>query len=99
MARRLTRDNGLPEKLFVIHQFTDGMVPDIRKVRRHDGLAMVQHVDGFGSPADKLATYRDVAVPRKFTMGFKVFYDEDVPRMRPKQVRRALPDVRFVSYQ
>ncbi len=96
---RLTRDNGLPEKLFVIHQFTDGMVPDIRKVRRREGLAMVQHVDGFGSPADKLATYRNVAVPRKFTMGFKVFYDEDVPRMRPKQVRRALPDVRFVSYQ
>ena len=23
----------------------------------------------------------------------------DVPRMRPKQVRRALPDVRSVSYQ
>jgi hypothetical protein len=96
---RLTRENGLPEKLFVVHQFTTGMVPDIRKVRRSDGLAMVQHVDGFGSPAVKLATYRNVAVPRKFTMGFKVFYDEDVPRMRPKQVRRALPDVRFVSYQ
>lgn len=96
---RLTRDNDLPEKLFVVHQFTDGMVPDIRKVRRRDGLAMVQHVDGFGSPADKLATYANVAVPRKFTMGFKLFYDEDSPRMRPKQVRRSLPDVRFVSFQ
>ena len=96
---RLTRDNGLPEKLFVVHQFTTGMVPDIRKVRRREGLAMVQHVDGFGSPADKLATYDGVAVPRKFTMGFKLFYDEDVPRMRPRQVRRSLPDVRFVSFQ
>lgn len=96
---RLTRDNDLPEKLFVVHQFTDSMVPDIRKVRRRDGLAMVQHVDGFGSPADKLATYRDVAVPRKFTMGFKLFYDEDTPRMRPAQVRKSLPDVRFVSFQ
>ncbi|GAA5106821.1 hypothetical protein GCM10023339_04190 [Alloalcanivorax gelatiniphagus] len=96
---RLTRDNALPEKLFVIHQFTDGMVPDIRKVRRRDSLAMVQHVDGFGSPADKLVTYDNVAVPRKFTMGFKLFYDEDSPRMRPRQVRRSLPDVRFVSFQ
>lgn len=96
---RLTRDNDLPEKLFVIHQFTDGMVPDIRKVRQRPGLAMVQHVDGFGSPAVKLETYRNVAVPRKFTMGFKIFYDEDVPRMRPAQVRRELPDVRFVSFQ
>jgi hypothetical protein len=75
------------------------MVPDIRQVRRREGLAMVQHIDGFGSPADKLMTYSNVAVPRKFTMGFKLFYDEDSPRMRPKQVRRSLPDVRFVSYQ
>lgn len=96
---RLTRDHGLPEKLFVIHQFTDGMVPDIRKVRRREGLAMVQHIDGFGNPADKMMTYHGVAVPRKFTMGFKIFYDEDVPRMRAGQVRRSLPDVRFVSFQ
>ena len=96
---RLTRDNDLPEKLFVVHQFTTGMVPDIRKVRSREGLAMVQHVDGFGSPADKLMTYDTVAVPRKFTMGFKLFYDEDSPRMRPRQVRRSLPDVRFVSFQ
>jgi hypothetical protein len=31
-------------------------------------------------------------------MGFKIFYDEDQPRMRPRDVRR-LKDVRFVSYQ
>jgi hypothetical protein len=96
---RLTRDHGLPEKLFVIHQFTHGMVPDIRKVRHREGLAMVQHIDGFGNPADKMMTYHGVAVPRKFTMGFKIFYDEDVPRMRAGQVRRSLPDVRFVSFQ
>ena len=74
------------------------MVPDIGKVRMRDGLAMVQHVDGFGSPADKLATYDGVARPQKFTMGFKIFYDEDQPRMRPHEVR-GLKDVRFVSFQ
>lgn len=95
---RLTRTHGLPEKVFMVHQFTRGMVPDIRKVRRREGLAMVQHVDGFGSPADKLATYAAVALPRKFTMGFKIFYDEDQPRMRPRQVRRPR-DVRFISFQ
>jgi hypothetical protein len=95
---RLTEANGLPQKLFVIHQFQDGMVPDIAKVRQRDGLAMVQHVDGFGNPADKLETYAGVARPRKFTMGFKIFYDEDQPRMRPRHVRR-LKDVRFVSFQ
>ncbi len=95
---KLTQAGGLPEKLFVLHQFQDGMIPDIGKVRARDGLAMVQHVDGFGSPANKLATYDNVARPKKFTMGFKIFYDEDVPRMKPREVRR-LPAVRFVSFQ
>jgi len=31
-------------------------------------------------------------------MGFKLFYDDDVPRMRPREVR-PLSDVRFVSFQ
>lgn len=95
---KLTQAGGLPEKLFVLHQFQDGMIPDIGKVRARDGLAMVQHVDGFGSPAIKLATYDNVARPKKFTMGFKVFYDEDVPRMLPREVR-SIPAVRFVSFQ
>lgn len=95
---KLTTAAGLPEKLFVLHQFQDGMVPDIGKVRAREGLAMVQHVDGFGSPAIKLSTYAGVARPKKFTMGFKIFYDEDVPRMRPREVRK-LRDVRFVSFQ
>ena len=95
---RLTHAGGLPEKLFVLHQFQRGMIPDVGKVRAREGLAMVQHVDGFGSPAIKLATYDNVARPKKFTMGFKLFYDEDVPRMRPREVRR-LSDVRFVSFQ
>jgi hypothetical protein len=32
-------------------------------------------------------------------MGFKLFYDEDVHRFTPAQVRRIRPPVRFVSYQ
>ena len=32
-------------------------------------------------------------------MGFKLFYDEDVNRFSPAEVRRIRPAVRFVSYQ
>lgn len=95
---KLTKASNLPEKLFVLHQFQSGQIPDIGKVRARDGIAMVQHVDGFGSPANKLATYDNVARPKKFTMGFKIFLDEDMPRMRPREVR-SLKDVRFVSFQ
>ncbi len=95
----LTAARRLPEKLFLVHQFKSSMVSDVDRVRRRDGLAMVQHVDGFGSPAQKLATYAAVARPRRFTMGFKVFYDEDRPRMTAAAVRRIRPAVRFVSFQ
>ncbi len=96
---RLTVDDGLPQKLFVLHQFRVDMVPDIGAIARRKGLAMVQHVDGFGTRRQKLSTYHAVARPRQFTMGFKLFYDEDVDRMGAPAVHAIRPNVRFVSYQ
>ena len=95
----ITAHRDLPEKLFVLHQFRESMIPDAGRIKRRDGLAMVQHVDGFGSPAQKLATYAAVARPKQFTMGFKLFYDEDRPRMTAGAVRRIRPAVRLVSFQ
>ncbi len=95
----LVRIERLPEKLFVLHQFRTSMIRDIDRIRRRPGLAMVQHVDGFGTPAQKRATYGAVARPSRFTMGFKLFYDEDVRLLGPAAVLRLRPRVRFVSYQ
>jgi hypothetical protein len=97
--RRLVAIEALPEKPFLLHEFRTSMVRDIDRVKQRDGLAMVQHVDGFGTQAQKLATYHAVARPGQFSMGFKLFYDEDVHRFTPAQVRRIRPAVRFVSYQ
>lgn len=96
---RLVEDEGLPEKALVLHQFRTSMVRDIDQVSDSDGVALVQHVDGFGTQAEKLATYHAVARPGRFTMGLKLFYDEDVNRFTPRQVRRIRPPVRLVSYQ
>lgn len=96
---RLTREEDLPEKLFVLHQFRTDMVRNIGRVRARPRLAMVQHVDGFGTPRQKRATYDAVAKPRQFTMGFKLFYDEDVRRMGASEVHALRPEVRFVSFQ
>ncbi|MEO9325050.1 hypothetical protein ABFT23_16265 [Nocardioides sp. C4-1] len=94
-----TARQGLPEKLFVLHQFRTDMIPNIERVETRANLAMVQHVDGFGTPGQKLDTYRAVARHDRFHMGFKLFYDEDVDRMSPRDVRRVRPAVRFVSFQ
>ena len=96
---RLAVQGDLPEKLFVLHQFRTSMVERIDRVRQRPRLALVQHVDGFGNQREKLATYGVVAFPEKFTMGFKLFYDEDVNRMGPREVHRIRPRVRFISFQ
>lgn len=95
----LTRRHDLPEKLFVLHQFRIAMIENIKRVEPRRGLAMVQHVDGFGTRAEKMATFNVVAQPNQFLMGMKIFYDEDTRRMRPAFVHGIRPRVRFVSYQ
>jgi hypothetical protein len=97
--RDLVARNALPQKLFVLHQFRTDMIDRIGTIEPRRGLVMVQHVDGFGTPGQKLATYHAVARPQQFFMGFKLFYDEDVHRMSPADVRRINPKVRFVSFQ
>lgn len=96
---RLVVERDLPEKLLVLHQFRSSMLPDARRIVRRPGLQLVQHVDGFGTPQQKRATFAAVARPRRFAMGFKLFYDEDVRLMDAAAVHRIRPAVRFVSYQ
>jgi hypothetical protein len=97
--RDLVARHRLPQKLFVLHQFRTDMIDHIGAVEPRRGLVMVQHVDGFGTPGQKLDTFHAVARPRQFYMGFKLFYDEDVHRMSAADVRRIDPKVRFVSFQ
>ncbi|MCW2781956.1 MAG: hypothetical protein JWR35_2405 [Marmoricola sp.] len=96
---QLTATNRLPQKVFMLHQFTPSMIRNIGKISRRTHLVLVQHIDGYGPPKAKLATYNRVSRPHRFRMGFKLFYDEDKPRMTPAQVLRELPRVRFVSFQ
>jgi hypothetical protein len=96
---RLVRERGLPQKPLVVHQFRDSMLRRPGLVQQRPELALVQHVDGFGTRGQKLGTYAAVARPRQFSMGFKLFYDEDVRLMGPAAVLALRPRVRFVSYQ
>jgi hypothetical protein len=96
---RLVRREGLPDKLFVLHEFRLSMLPDIGRIVHRPGLAMVQHTDGFGTRGQKLATYHAVARPHQFRQGFKLFYHWDIHRFTPQQVRRIRPAISFVSYQ
>jgi hypothetical protein len=95
----LVTQHRLPQKLFVLHQFRASMLPDVQQVRQRIGLAMVQHVDGFGTRSEKDATWNRLRRPQKFHMGYKLFYDEDIKRYGPTDVLRFKPVPELVSYQ
>jgi hypothetical protein len=90
---------GLPQKLLVIHQFTDDMVDETAlKPRAH--LDIVLNADGFGGREVKRAKYH--AFTRQspgFHQGFKLFYEEDDELMRPHDVMRLRPRPDFVVYE
>ncbi len=89
----------LPEKLFVLHQFRSSMLPDVQKIRKRPGLAMVQHVDGFGTRPEKDATWKRLRRPQQFHMGYKLFYDEDVRRYEARDVLKFEPVPELISFQ
>jgi hypothetical protein len=96
---QLTAADGLPQKVFMLHEFRTSMIRNITRIRPRAHLAMVQHVDGFGPPGEKLSTFHAVADPAQFVLGFKLFYHQDVPRMTPERVLAIRPKVSFVSFQ
>ncbi len=95
----LVAEHGLPQKLFVLHQFRASMLPDIAKIVKRPGLALVQHVDGFGTRGEKDATYARLRRPQQFHLGYKLFYDEDIKRYTPAEVLRFKPAPELISYQ
>jgi hypothetical protein len=96
---QLIEQRQLPEKLFVIHQFTDDMV-DHTELKPREGLDIVLNVDGFGGQEIKRAKYRRFAREAKeFHHGFKLFYEEDTDLMTPRQVLRMRPRPSLIVYE
>ena len=90
----------LPEKLFLIHQFTSGMIENKHRIKPRDGLAITFNVDGFGTQSLKIAKYRDfVAQAKHFHRGFKLFYSEDTDTMTPAEVMRLVPRPDVIVYE
>lgn len=94
----LTLRERLPEKLLLIHRFTDDMIENIDALEEPPDIATVINVDGFGSEADKVAKYRDLE-PHRFRAGFKLFYEEDTGLMTPQRVLRLRPQPDVIIYE
>ena len=98
LARTVKRRN-LPQKLLLVHQFTDDMITDKKRLRRRPGIALTLNVDGIGDRPNKIGKYKSFTDSRRFHYGFKLFYKEDVNLMRPRDVLRLRPKPDLVMYE
>jgi hypothetical protein len=89
----------LPQKLLIVHQFTNDMIRQRDQILRRAGLAITINVDGFGDRPNKLAKYHALAASPAFYHGLKLFYQQDVGLMSPREVTKLAPPPNLVVYQ
>ena len=93
-------DHDLPDKLFVVHQFTSSMIENKDRVEQRLGLALTMNVDGFGDRSNKVSKYNlFTSELTRFHNGFKLFYEEDTNLMTPRQVLALDPPPDLVVYE
>jgi hypothetical protein len=98
----LVRENQLPQKLFIVHQFRLDMVTNRSLINKPPELAMMVHADGQGPIGTKYTTYSALTGrpdADQWWWGWKNFYDEDSPTPTAEQVLELDPLPVYVSYQ
>ena len=99
----LVRDNGLPQKLIIVHQFQSRMIADRETLKQRPELQMVIQMDGQGPIPTKDETYRFLTEGTEdvhWRWGWKNFFDEDSPATAtPEYTMGKQPVPVYVSYQ
>lgn len=97
----LVRENKLPQKVFMLHQFQLQMIRDRDQMEMHPELAAVIHADGHGTPGAKMETWNVMRqdLPEGVWMAWKNFIDEDQPMLNPEQTMNIEPRPWIVSFQ
>lgn len=102
----LVRDNGLPQKMIIIHQFRHDMIRDRDALKERPEIQLIIQMDGEGGEggeALKDRTYDALTAgteDKHWKWGWKNFFDEDEPGPPPPEnVMRKDPVPVYVSYQ
>ncbi|MGH2962964.1 MAG: hypothetical protein ACRDL3_12340 [Solirubrobacterales bacterium] len=94
----LCKQENLPQKALIVHQFRQGSVRQPKRVEQRDKVDVTLNFDGIGSEAAKEAGYRRLTREGLFA-GFSVFYSLDKGLMSPSKVAGLDPSPDFVLYQ
>ncbi len=98
----IVREEALPQKLLIIHQFRFSMITNRPLIETPPELAVLIQMDGQGSLEAKYSTWNALTLEPdadRFWWGWKNFYDEDSPTATPEQVLKLTPVPVFVSFQ
>lgn len=99
----LVRDNGLPQKMMIVHQFLPSMIQNRQDLIERPELQLIVQMDGDGTEAQKDGTWRQVlqgADDVHWAWGWKNFFDEDEPGPPPPEsIMSKVPTPVYVSYQ
>lgn len=98
----LVRQNRLPQKAFILHEFMLSMLPGRMQLdTAHQELAYIIQMDGQGTQAAKLDTWNAVTSdpPANVSFGWKNFYMKDAPMRSPAETMGLTPAPRYISYQ
>ena len=99
---QLVRENNLPQKLLMVHQFSHEMITNRSEIRTTPELAVMIHMDGQGRSDLKFNTYDEItrgALDNGWWWGWKNFYDEDFPTLTAEETLTVRPVPYVVSYQ
>ena len=100
--RDIVREEHLPQKYFVVHQFRFSMITNRELIETPPELFTVIQMDGQGPLPTKYETYSSITQGQEgvgWSWGWKNFYDEDTPMGTPAEVLAVRPVVVFVSFQ
>jgi hypothetical protein len=99
----LVRDNGLPQKMLLLHQFRTSMIQNRQDLISRPELQVVVQMDGDGTEAQKDATWgqlKEGAGDAHWAWGWKNFFDEDEPGPpSPESTMSKQPSPIYVRYQ
>jgi hypothetical protein len=97
---KVVEEHQLPPKLLVVHRFTRNMLKNASRIKRDPRVQVVIDMDGYGPPGSKMGAYRWFVVrhPVQYT-GFKLFFKNDKPLMKPEEVLELYPRPMYIQYQ
>ena len=98
----IVREEALPQKLLIVHQFRFTMITNRDRIETPPELAVVIQMDGQGSQGAKNSTWNALTRGTEesgYRWGWKNFYDEDFPTASSAKVLGLTPTPVFVSYQ